>query len=115
MRGVSFGATVVNALEIPGVPGTFGVLAGVGATAGFCVLIVSGAFDVFGDAGVFSFAAGRDEIVSTPAVEEFATQLRAGSHLIIAGAKHELIMEQDRYRAQFWAAFDAFVPGTPVF
>jgi len=24
-------------------------------------------------------------------------------------------MEQDRYRAQFWAAFDAFVPGTPVF
>ena len=22
-------------------------------------------------------------------------------------------MEQDRYRAQFWAAFDAFVPGTP--
>ena len=60
-------------------------------------------------------AAGRDEIVSTPAIEEFATQLRAGSHLIVAGAKHELIMEQDRYRAQFWAAFDAFVPGTPVF
>jgi lysophospholipase len=24
-------------------------------------------------------------------------------------------MEQDRYRAQFWAAFDAFVPGTPLF
>jgi lysophospholipase len=24
-------------------------------------------------------------------------------------------MEQDRYRSQFWAAFDAFVPGTPVF
>ena len=60
-------------------------------------------------------AAGRDEIVSTPAIEEFAMQLRAGSHLIVAGAKHELIMEQDRYRAQFWAAFDAFVPGTPVF
>ena len=60
-------------------------------------------------------AAGRDEIVSTPAIEEFAIQLRAGSHLIIAGAKHELIMEQDRYRAQFWAAFDAFVPGTPLY
>jgi len=25
------------------------------------------------------------------------------------------MMEQDRYRAQFWAAFDAFVPGTPLF
>jgi lysophospholipase len=24
-------------------------------------------------------------------------------------------MEQDRYREQFWAAFDAFVPGTPMF
>ena len=60
-------------------------------------------------------AAGRDEIVSTPAIEDFAVQLRAGSHLIIAGARHEIIMEQDRYRAQFWAAFDAFVPGTPVY
>jgi lysophospholipase len=59
--------------------------------------------------------AGRDEIVSTPAIEDFAVQLRAGAHLIVAGAKHELIMEQDRYRAQFWAAFDAFVPGTPMF
>ena len=57
-------------------------------------------------------AAGRDEIVSTPAIEEFGIQLRAASHHIIAGAKHELIMEQDRYRQQFWAAFDAFIPGT---
>lgn len=60
-------------------------------------------------------AAGRDEIVSTPAIEEFAVQLRAGAHLIVAGAKHELISEQDRYRAQFWAAFDAFVPGTALY
>jgi len=26
-----------------------------------------------------------------------------------------VLMEQDRLRAQFWAAFDAFVPGTPLF
>jgi len=25
------------------------------------------------------------------------------------------LMEQDRYRAQFWAAFDAFVPGTALY
>jgi alpha-beta hydrolase superfamily lysophospholipase len=31
------------------------------------------------------------------------------------GAKHELLMEQDRFRSQFWAAFDAFVPGTPAY
>ena len=50
----------------------------------------------------------RDEIVSTPRIEEFSLRLRAGSHLIVPGAKHEILMEQDRYRAQFWAAFDAF-------
>ena len=60
-------------------------------------------------------AAGRDEVVSTAAIEDIAIRLRAGSHLIVAGARHELMMEQDRYRAQFWAAFDAFVPGTPLF
>jgi lysophospholipase len=60
-------------------------------------------------------ASGRDEIVSTAAIEDTAMRLRAGSHLIVAGSKHEVMLEQDRYRAQFWAAFDAFVPGTPLF
>ena len=31
-------------------------------------------------------AAGQDEIVSTPAIDEFAIRLRAGSHLIVPGA-----------------------------
>ena len=60
-------------------------------------------------------AAGQDQIVSTPAIGAFAVRLRAGAHLVIPGARHELLMEQDRYREQFWAAFDAFVPGTPMF
>jgi len=60
-------------------------------------------------------AAGHAELVSTPAIGQFAVRLRAGSHLVVAGARHELLMEQDRYRSQFWAAFDAFVPGTPLF
>jgi lysophospholipase len=60
-------------------------------------------------------AAGQDRLVSTPAIGEFALRLRAGSHLVIPGARHELLMEQDRFREQFWAAFDAFVPGTPMF
>lgn len=64
---------------------------------------------------ILMIAAGRDMIVSTPKIESYATRLRAGSHLIIAGAKHEIMMEQDRYRAQFWAAFDAFIPGTPLY
>jgi lysophospholipase len=64
---------------------------------------------------ILMLAASNDSIVSTSAIEEFAYHLRAGSHLVIAGSKHEILQEQDRYRAQFWAAFDAFVPGTPLF
>ncbi|MBI3436047.1 MAG: alpha/beta hydrolase, partial [Proteobacteria bacterium] len=60
-------------------------------------------------------AAGRDQIVSTPMIERFAHDLRAGARLIIAGSRHEMLMEQDHYRAQFLAAFDAFVPGTPLY
>jgi lysophospholipase len=60
-------------------------------------------------------AAGQDRVVSTPAIGQFAIRLRAGSHLVIAGARHEILMEQDRYREQFWAAFDAFVPGTSMY
>jgi lysophospholipase len=62
---------------------------------------------------ILMVAAGRDDVVSTPAIEAFGQHLLAGRHLIIAGAKHELLQEQDHYRGQFWAAFDAFVPGTP--
>jgi lysophospholipase len=64
---------------------------------------------------ILMVGAGRDEVVSTQAIEEFGLRLRAGSHLIVPGAEHELLMEQDRNRGQFWAAFDAFIPGTPVF
>ena len=58
-------------------------------------------------------AAGRDEVVSTAAIEQFGMNLLAGRHLILAGSRHEILQEQDHYRGQFWAAFDAFVPGTP--
>ena len=64
---------------------------------------------------ILMLAASSDTVVSTSAIEEFAYHLRAGSHLVIAGSKHEILQEQDRYRGQFWAAFDAFVPGTPLF
>jgi lysophospholipase len=42
-------------------------------------------------------------------------RLLAGSHLILAGSRHEMLQEQDQYRRQFWAVFDAFVPGTPLY
>jgi lysophospholipase len=60
-------------------------------------------------------AAGQDVIVSIAAIEQFAIRLRAGAHLVVPGSRHEILMEQDRYRGQFWAAFDAFVPGSPMY
>lgn len=64
---------------------------------------------------ILMVAAGHDQVVSTSAIETFAANLLAGSHLILPGARHEILQEQDQYRRQFWAAFDAFVPGTPLF
>ena len=60
---------------------------------------------------VLMIAAGDDTIVSAPAIAAFARHLPAGSHRVIAGAKHEILQETDRCRAQLWAAFDAFMPG----
>jgi lysophospholipase len=64
---------------------------------------------------ILIIAAGQDAIVSTPAIDNFAMRLRAGSRLIVPGARHELLQEQDRFRMQVLAAFDAFVPGTALF
>ena len=56
-------------------------------------------------------AAGADEVVSTEAVAAYARRLRGGSVLMIDGARHEILQEADMFREQFFAAFDAFVPG----
>jgi lysophospholipase len=57
-------------------------------------------------------AAGNDTVVSTRAIERFATRVKTCRHLVIAGAKHEILQERDEIRDQFWAAFDAYIPGT---
>ena len=57
---------------------------------------------------VLMVGASRDTIVSTPAIAAFAARLPQGSHRVIEGARHEILQEQDAYRAGFWAAFDAF-------
>ena len=61
---------------------------------------------------VLMLAAGGDQVVSVRAIEEMASQLKAGSHIVIAGARHEIFQERDAVREQAWAAFDAFVPGS---
>jgi lysophospholipase len=57
-------------------------------------------------------AAGADPVCATPAIERFAARLKAGHALVLPGARHEILMERDAIRSDFWAAFDAFIPGT---
>lgn len=57
-------------------------------------------------------AAGEDKVVSPLAIERFAREMRIGSQIVIPGARHEILMERDPMRGLFWAAFDAFVPGS---
>jgi lysophospholipase len=54
---------------------------------------------------------GRDRVVDLPATERFVSRMRAGRLIVIEGAEHEVLMERDVYRDQFWAAFDRFIPG----
>jgi lysophospholipase len=61
---------------------------------------------------ILILTAALDKIVSLKAIESVSAGLRAGSQVVIAGARHEILMERDGVRAQFWAAFDAFIPGS---
>ncbi len=58
---------------------------------------------------VLILAAARDEVVSTPALEQLGLRMRTGRHAVIPAARHELFMETDEIRAQVFAAFDAFI------
>jgi lysophospholipase len=55
---------------------------------------------------------GDDKIVSLRAIEKFSFRLDLASLVTIEGARHESLMERDLLRDRFFAAFDAFIPGT---
>ncbi|MEE7457751.1 alpha/beta hydrolase [Methylorubrum populi] len=59
-------------------------------------------------------AAGADPVCSTPATERFAARLKTGHLIVLPGARHEILTESDAIRTDFWAAFDAFIPGHGV-
>ena len=58
---------------------------------------------------VLMLAAARDQVVSTATTEQLGLRMRTGRHMVIAGARHELFMENDAIRSQVFAAFDAFI------
>ena len=59
---------------------------------------------------VLIVAAGHDGVVLTGAAERLAGQMPAANFITVEGARHEIMMERDFLRDQFWAAFDNFVP-----
>ena len=61
---------------------------------------------------ILIIASGADQVTDTGAAERFAARLRTGRIIVIEGAQHEIMIEREVFRRQFWAAFDQFVPGS---
>lgn len=55
--------------------------------------------------------AGNDLVCDNRASARFAARMPHASHMTIADARHEILMERDMFRAHWWAAFDAFMAG----
>lgn len=53
-------------------------------------------------------ASGNDRIVSTETTKQIAHQVKTATLKVIPDAEHELMMENDNIRKQFWEAFDSF-------
>jgi lysophospholipase len=53
--------------------------------------------------------AGEEQLVDNASHSVVAEQLPSATHITVAGAKHEILMERDDRRAEFWAAFDQLV------
>jgi lysophospholipase len=60
---------------------------------------------------VLAFSAAEDRVVSTPAIHRYIGAYKTSLVVPLAHARHEILQETDSIRAQFWAAFDAFIPG----
>lgn len=50
--------------------------------------------------------AGEEQLVDNASHDAVAAELPNVTHITVTGAKHEILMERDEFRAQFWAAFD---------
>lgn len=55
------------------------------------------------------FSAANDCIVSSRAIETFASRLKIGVHVPIPQSRHEILQERDTIRQHFWAVFDTYL------
>jgi lysophospholipase len=58
---------------------------------------------------VLIVAASKEFVVDPKAARAFSEQVPGVSFMQISGAMHEILMERDVYRKQFWAAFDSYL------
>jgi len=54
-------------------------------------------------------SAGQDQLIDISTHAPLVARLKNAEHVTVAGAKHEIMMETDPLRAQFWQAFDRLV------
>jgi lysophospholipase len=55
---------------------------------------------------ILVFTAEQELLVDNKSHDAVTALLPNATHIKVAGAKHEILMERDEVRAQFWAAFD---------
>ncbi len=60
-------------------------------------------------APILMVGAGDDHVVSTEASRRFGRRVPGVAVVVIERARHEILMERDEIREQFWAAFDSFM------
>src|SRR5262249_48367078 len=58
------------------------------------------------DIPLLLMTAAEDPLIDIASHAPVVARLSQGEHVTIAGAKHEIMMETDPLRAQFWQAFD---------
>jgi len=58
---------------------------------------------------VLLLAAGREKLVDPKGCRDYAARAEVCEAVTIEGALHEIMMERDPFRRQFWALFDEFL------
>ena len=60
---------------------------------------------------VLIVAADIELVTSTEACHRLAAKEPSVVTVVVEYSRHEILMERDHMREQFWAAFDAFIEG----
>jgi lysophospholipase len=74
-----------------------------------CAYVMEPAFARRVQVPLLLFSAANDRIVSSRAIETFASRLKIGAHVAIPQSQHEILQENDTVRQHFWSVFDAYL------